>query len=78
MFNFINVHLVHSAKHFVKRNEMMSELIRRMRNQREELDPDVFADFSFIIGDLNYRMETTYDELLPQLAEIHALWPKLD
>jgi len=43
-----------------KRNEMMSDLIRKMRNQREELDPDFIADFSFIIGDMNYRMDGTF------------------
>lgn len=32
IFNFINVHLVHGAKRFDKRNEMMSDLIRKMRN----------------------------------------------
>lgn len=65
MFNFINVHLVHGAKRFEKRNEMMSDLIRHMRNQREEIDPDIISDFSFILGDFNYRMEGTYEELIP-------------
>jgi hypothetical protein len=32
LFNFINVHLIHGAKNFDKRNEMMSNLIRQMRN----------------------------------------------
>ena len=31
LFNFINVHLVHGAKRHEKRNEMMGELIRKMR-----------------------------------------------
>lgn len=65
LYNFINVHLVHGAKRFEKRNEMMSDLIRKMRNQREELDPDVIADFSFILGDMNYRLSGTYEELVP-------------
>jgi len=43
----------------------MSDLIRNMKLERQELDPDFFADFSFILGDLNYRMETTYLELIP-------------
>ena len=65
LFNVINVHLIHGAKRFEKRNEMMSELIRKMRIQREEIDPDIIADFSFILGDLNYRMEGTFESLVP-------------
>lgn len=32
LYNFINVHLVHGAKRLEKRDEMMSELLRKMRN----------------------------------------------
>ena len=32
LFNFMNAHLVHGAKNFDKRNDMLSELIRNMRN----------------------------------------------
>jgi len=64
-FHFINVHLCHGNKRFDQRNQMMSDLIRNMKLERQELDPDFFADFSFILGDLNYRMETTYLELIP-------------
>lgn len=64
LFNFINVHLVHGAKRAEKRHEMMSELIKNLKIHREELDPDVLADFSFILGDMNYRMNTTYTELI--------------
>ena len=67
LFNFINVHLIHGEKKFDKRNEMMSDLIRKMRHHREEIDPDIISDFSFIIGDLNYRMDGTYDTLVPQI-----------
>ena len=65
LYNFINVHLVHGAKRFEKRNEMMAEVIRKMRVQREELDPDVIADFSFILGDMNYRMDGDFETLVP-------------
>eukprot|EP00347_Sterkiella_histriomuscorum_P004413 403360556 len=78
LFNFINVHLVHGEKRFEKRNDMMSDLIKKMRNQREEIDPDMISDFSFILGDLNYRMESTYDELVQRLNEIIKLRLKMD
>lgn len=64
LYNFINVHLVHGAKRFEKRNEMMSDLIKKMKNLREEIDSDVIADFSFILGDLNYRMEGDFDTVV--------------
>lgn len=42
---------------------MMEEILRGIRAEREEFDPDVFNDYNFIIGDLNYRMETTFEEM---------------
>ena len=65
LYNFINVHLVHGAKRLDKRNEMMSELVKKMRNQREELDPDVAADYAFILGDMNYRMTGDFETIVP-------------
>lgn len=44
---------------------MMSELIKNLKVYREEIDPDVLADFSFILGDFNYRMNSTFTELVP-------------
>lgn len=70
LYNFINVHLVHGAKRLDKRDEMMSEVVRKMRNHREEMDPDVIADFSFILGDMNYRMEGFYETLVPKIDTI--------
>jgi hypothetical protein len=68
LFNVINVHLVHGAKRFEKRNEMMSELIKKMHLQREEIDPDVIGDFNFIVGDMNYRMKGhTFESLVPMI-----------
>jgi hypothetical protein len=78
LYNFINVHLVHGAKRYDKRNEMMSDLIRRMRIQREEIDPDVIADFSFILGDMNYRMQGDFEGLVPKIDQIITLRKGLD
>jgi hypothetical protein len=57
---------------------MMSELIRKMRIQREEIDPDVISDFNFILGDMNYRMEGTYDDLVPHIDHIVEMRKQLD
>ena len=78
LLNFINVHLVHGAKRYDKRNEMMSEIIRKMRNQREEIDPDVISDFSFIVGDMNYRLESTYEELIKDIGSVIKRRESLD
>lgn len=78
LFNFINVHLVHGAKRLEKRNEMMSDLIKKLRVYREDLDPDIIADFSWIMGDMNYRMDSTFEELVPQLDRVLELREDLD
>ena len=62
-FNFIGCHLVHGAYNRIARDEMMEEILKGIRAEREEFDPDVFNDYNFIIGDLNYRMETTFEEM---------------
>lgn len=78
LFNVINVHLVHGEKRFDKRNEMMSELIKKMRLQRDEIDPDVIGDFNFIVGDMNYRMIGTYEQLVPQIDRLVEMRKDLD
>ena len=49
---------------------MMSEIISKMRIQRDEIDPDIISDFNFILGDLNYRLDGTFEELEPQIDKI--------
>mmetsp|Transcript_26318 Transcript_26318/g.19746 ORF Transcript_26318/g.19746 Transcript_26318/m.19746 type:complete len:112 (+) Transcript_26318:102-437(+) len=56
----------------------MSDLLRKLPVYREELDSDAMADYSFIIGDFNYRMNSTFTELVPQMEKILELRPKLD
>jgi hypothetical protein len=78
LFNVINVHLVHGEKRFDKRNEMMSELIKKMRMHRDEIDPDMIADYNFIVGDMNYRMKGTYEQLAPQAEKLIEMRKELD
>ena len=63
-FNFIGCHLVHGQFNRLKRDDMMEEIIRCMKIERQELDPDILADYNFILGDLNYRMESTYEQMI--------------
>lgn len=78
LFNVINVHLVHGEKRFEKRNEMMSELIKKMRVHRDEIDPDMISDYNFIVGDMNYRMKGTYELLVPQIDKLVDMRKELD
>jgi hypothetical protein len=42
---------------------MMSDLIKcdKFRIiERTEIEPDVFCDYNFIMGDLNYRFNSTF------------------
>ncbi len=78
MFNFINVHLVHGAKKANKRNEMMSDLIKKLKVHREEMDSDIISEFSWIMGDMNYRMDSTYEELVPKIDKVLELRQNVD
>ena len=57
---------------------MMSDLIKNLRIFRDEMDPDVLSDFSFLLGDFNYRMDSTFLELHPQIGDILTLREGLD
>jgi hypothetical protein len=43
---------------------MMEEIISIFKIERSELDPDTLADYNFIMGDLNYRFETTFEDMI--------------
>lgn len=63
-YNIIGCHLVHGQHNRVKRDEMMEEVIKGMKYERQELDPDMTCDFNLIMGDLNYRLESTYEDMI--------------
>ena len=58
---------------------MMGDVLKGLKYEREELDPDITCDYNFILGDLNYRFESSYEEMIdenliqqaPQLIETH-------
>ena len=43
---------------------MMEEIVRALKIEREEFDADVLCDYNFIIGDLNYRFDSTYEDMM--------------
>lgn len=62
-FNFIGCHLVHGQDTRVGRDLMMEEIIATFRTEREEFDADIFCDYNFILGDLNYRIDSSFEEM---------------
>jgi hypothetical protein len=42
------------------------------------MDPDMISDFNFILGDMNYRMKGTYDQLVPQIDKLIEMRKDLD
>lgn len=49
---------------------MMGELIRGLRIHREELESDMISDFSFVLGDTNYRISKSYDEVMEKFKYV--------
>jgi len=78
LYSFICVHLIHGAKAGDKRDAMMGDLIKSLKFSREEIEPDVLADVSFIFGDLNYRLDSTFVEMEPKIDKVIELAPGLD
>jgi hypothetical protein len=58
------VHLAPGQNKRANRDEMMRQLIQTFRIERSELDPDTLADYNFIMGDLNYRFDISFDEMV--------------
>ena len=63
-YNILGCHLVHGQDNRIKRDEMMADVLKGLKYERKELDPDITCDFNFILGDLNYRFESTYEEMI--------------
>ena len=43
---------------------MMEELLKQLKVKRQELDPDIVCDYNFIMGDMNYRFDMSYDDMI--------------
>jgi len=54
---------VHGAIASGLRDIMISELTKNMRIHKTDFDPDCLADFSIVLGDLNYRLNSRYADL---------------
>ena len=77
LFNIVATHLSAKPGKIKERNDMSSALINEFKLQEFQseiggLECDILAEFSFFMGDLNYRLETDYNQLMAKGKE-HAL-----
>ena len=81
VFNFVGGHLRHGQGAVDARNEMISNMMKTFKSKNESthnIDCDVLADYSFIFGDLNYRMNTDFTSLIGKIDQASSLRLKLD
>jgi len=76
-FNFIAVHLIHGQNNREKRDEMMSQLVKTFKAGRQEMDSDLICDYNFIMGDLNYRFNSSFEQMIDN-GEIHIACKLMD
>lgn len=43
---------------------MMEEIIKSLKYERSDLDPDLTCDYNIIMGDLNYRLNSNFEEMM--------------
>ena len=47
----------------------MEEIISCLKFGRQDLDPDLTCDYNIIIGDLNYRLDSNYEEYMDKFQD---------
>ncbi len=77
-FNFLNCHLVHGPHNWQGRNEMMIDFLKQARVSRKEFDCDFIADHSFILGDLNYRSNSTFTDCIDFVDQKYEYFKPID
>jgi hypothetical protein len=56
---------------------MMSSLVKFFKVDRQEMDPDLICDYNFIMGDLNYRFNSSYEQMMDN-GDIHTACQMMD
>ena len=70
IFSFINTHLESGQKVTEQRMNMARDVLREIGlfSEQDMIEPDAAADFSFFMGDLNFRLNSTFTKHAPNLA----------
>jgi hypothetical protein len=66
VMTFIGCHLVHGQANRFKRDQMMEDIMKypSFRHFKPEIDQDMVSDYTFILGDLNYRFDSNYEDMI--------------
>ena len=59
-FSIMNCHLLSGAAKGEKRTDQMGSIMKGISAGKSKFEPDAAADFSIILGDLNYRFKSTF------------------
>lgn len=59
---------------------MMQEILKEIGlfNEREMIEPDAIADINFLMGDLNFRINSTFSQFAPQVLQSPQLYKTMD
>ena len=62
VFSFTNTHLESGQNASNSRITMAKDVLREigLHSEQEMIEPDAVADFAFFLGDLNFRLNSTY------------------
>lgn len=57
---------------------MMSSIMKTFRCKDNGLDSDVLSDYTWVFGDLNYRMNSNFWDLIPNIFDCPRLKQEMD
>lgn len=77
-FSIMNCHLMSGANNGEKKTDQMGSIMKAICAGKVKFEPDAAADFSIILGDLNYRFKSTYQDYIHNVENAHADIEKLD
>jgi hypothetical protein len=55
---------------------MVSSFMNTFKSKEDQtldMDADFLSDYNFIFGDLNYRMDSTFSEMIYDVARAHTM-----
>ena len=70
-FNFINSHLMAFVGNKKGRCSMYAKINKEIQNEKNGLEADIESDFSYLIGDLNFRLQLSFTEFV---AKYNGRW----
>ncbi len=71
VFSFINCHLESGQTAVPKRIAMASQILKEigLYSEKDMIEPDAIADINYFMGDLNFRINSTYDKHIERVKD---------